>query len=119
MLPSCIFYYRSCRRSGCRCSDGSLAITRDHSNRLLGYRCFDVSLVHSTEHLCGDSVFTIVFGCFLPIKIAMLNRDANSWEEGRVVDTNSLRYLPRRSNKNGDLQFANNDRQTDLRRIIV
>ena len=110
MLPSCIFYYRSCRRSGCRCSDGLLAINRDHSNCLLGYRCFDVS---------GDSVFTIVFGCFLPIKIAMLNRDANSWEEGRAVNTNSLRYLPRRSNKNGDLQFANNDKQTDLRRIIV
>ena len=27
---------------------------------------FDVSLAHSTEHPCGDSVFAISFGCFSP-----------------------------------------------------
>ena len=30
-----------------------------------------------------------------------------------TVDTNSLRYLPRRSSKNCDRQFANSDRQTN------
>ena len=40
-------------------------------------------------------------------KIAMPNWDANSWEEGPSVDTNSLRHLPRRSSKNCHLQFAN------------
>ena len=34
-------------------------------------------------------------------------------------DTNSLRHLPRRSIKNCDLEFANNDRQTYLRIIVV
>ena len=33
------------------------------------------------------------------------------------VDTGSLRHLPRRSIKNCNLEFANTDRQTDLRRI--
>ena len=41
------------------------------------------------------------------------NYDANSREEGPTVDTNSLIYLQRRSSKNCDLQFANNDRHTD------
>ena len=35
-----------------------------------------------------------------------------------TVDTNSLRHLTRRSNKKCDLQFANNDIQSDLRIII-
>ena len=30
-----------------------------------------------------------------------------------IIDTHNLRYLPRRSSKNCDLQFANSDRQTD------
>ena len=30
-----------------------------------------------------------------------------------IVNTNSLRYLQRRSSKNCDLQFVNNDRLTD------
>ena len=36
-----------------------------------------------------------------------------------TVDTNNLRYLPKQSSKNCDMQFANSDRQTDLQRIIV
>ena len=35
-----------------------------------------------------------------------------SWEEVTSMDTNMLRHLPRRSNNNCDLQFANCDRQT-------
>ena len=36
-----------------------------------------------------------------------------------TVDTNSLRYLPRRPSTNCDPQFANNDRQTHLMKIRV
>ena len=40
-----------------------------------------------------------------------------------AIDTHSLTYLPRRSSKKCDMQFANIDRQTgaytDLRRTIV
>ena len=34
------------------------------------------------------------------------------------VDTNGLRHLPRQSSNNYDLEYANTDRQTDLRIII-
>ena len=34
-------------------------------------------------------------------------------------DANSYRHFPRRSSKNCDLQFANDDRQTYLRQLIV
>ena len=54
-------YDRSCCRSGCRHSDGSLAINRDHNYRCFGCRCFNGSLVHSNEHLCGESVFVCFF----------------------------------------------------------
>ena len=43
-------------------------------------------------------------------KIARLNWDRKSWEEGMTVDTNSVRYLLRRSSKNCDLRCANIDR---------
>ena len=49
-----------CRRH----SDGSLAINCDRSYRRFGYRRFDGSLVYSTEHSRGDSVFAIVLGVF-------------------------------------------------------
>ena len=61
-------YDRSCRRSGCRRSDVSLAINRNSSYRRLGYSRFDEALVHSTEHSRGDSVFAIVFRVFFAHK---------------------------------------------------
>ena len=49
-------------------------------------------------------------GCFSAYKKnARPNWDANSWQDVQLVDTNSLRHLPRRSSKNCDLQFANCD----------
>ena len=53
---------RICLRSGCRCSDGSLAINRDGSYSHLSYQRFDWSLVHSTEQSCNGSAFAIVIG---------------------------------------------------------
>ena len=57
------------------------------------------------------------FGIFPHKKCASPNWDANPWQKGMTVDTNSLRYLPRRSSKNCDLQFVNNDWQTDREMI--
>ena len=53
---------RICLRSGCRCSDGSLAINRDGSYIHLSYQRFDWSLVHSTEQSCNGSAFATVIG---------------------------------------------------------
>ena len=50
--------------------------------------------------------FRDIFWVFFAYKtFARPNWDANSWEE---------RHFPRRSSKNFDLQFANNDRLTDI-----
>ena len=65
------------------------------------YRHFDVSLVI-------NSGFALVFfGVFRIYKIARAN-----WVKGVTVtvDTNILRYLPRRSSKNCSLEFADSNR---------
>ena len=80
-------YDRSSRRSDCLSSDGSLVFNRDRICRRSWTR--------------GDSGLAIVFGCFSPIIFfAGPPWDANSWEEGMSVDTNRLRYFPRRSSSN-------------------
>ena len=50
------------------------------------------------------------FAVFSRIKNSRPSWDSNSWQGVPREDTISLRHLPRRSNKNCDLPFANVDR---------
>ena len=102
----CRRYDRSCCRSGCRRSHMSLAINY--------YLTIVVAV--STDRWRSIVQRRSFFWFFAYKKFAMPNWDANTWDEGMTVDTNGLRYLSRRSRKNCGLQFANHDRQTDLRK---
>ena len=80
-----------------------------HRRRRTGYR---YSLVPNREGPGGPR-FAQGFRCFLAYTIFFRPTwDVNSWQDVLSVDMNRLRHLPRWSNKNCDLQFANIDRQT-------
>ena len=68
------------------------------------------SVIHWNKQHAGDSVLTIGLVFFTYKTNSRPNWDANSWQDMLSDDTISLRHLPRRSSKNCDLHFANNDR---------
>ena len=65
----------------------------------------------------GDPIPPRFWKFFAYKKIARPNSDANSWHD--ILSDDANRHFPRRSSKNCDLQFANADRQTYIRQIIV
>ena len=93
----------ACRLTGCRprgnpmfrCA-AVLLIIYDHSGRASGRKTWTGDKLN-IRCLCS-------FLRFSPVKeLASPNLDANGWEIWMTVDTNSLRYLLRRSSKNRGL----------------
>ena len=83
--------------------DGSLSINRDRTY----WRPWFIQLNIRSATRFRDSCWVF----FAHRKVARPNWDANAWERWMPGDTNSLRYIPRRSSKNCDMQYANSDRQ--------
>ena len=84
--------------------DGFLAPNRNTVN--VPFRRMAIngrSLVHSNKHSPGRYGVRECFGVFAYKKIVRPNWDTNSWQDVLLVDTNSLRHLPRRSSKNFDI----------------
>ena len=92
--------------------DASVAPTRDEVNALIHGRY----LGHSHKHTRWRPDFPKVFDVFrVKTLLGRTETRPRDWMYCQTIQ----RHLPRRSSKNCDLQFANADRQTDLRIIIV
>ena len=100
------------RTHACTCTHSRCAQSVRHgwAHRFRRWRDNGRSVIHWNKQHAGDSVLTIGLGFFAYKTNSRPNWDANSWQDMLSNDTISLRHLTRRSSKNCDLPFENNDR---------